>query len=166
MIVGLVSDSHDNAPLARSAAAFFHAEAPDAVFHLGDITRPDTLALFDGLPIRFLRGNNDTDARLDPTARARGHEGVADAWRGSLAGLRVGATHGHRKGTLRELQADCDVVLSGHTHKRRAERENGVLMVNPGALHRARHKTIALLRLPDKRVEFFRVTESGVDPFS
>ncbi|HET6403910.1 MAG TPA: metallophosphoesterase [Candidatus Thermoplasmatota archaeon] len=150
MLIGLVSDSHDNTPLARHVGAFFRERRVDRVFHLGDVTQPESLEPFEGMPLVVVRGNNDDETSWPAT------------WQQELAGVRVGATHGHMRGQLARLVEECDVVLHGHTHRRVAHRVDGKLVVNPGALHRATTKTCALLELPAKRVVFYRVDESGV----
>jgi uncharacterized protein len=147
MLVGLVSDSHDNAPALRMAAGFLRERRPDLVLHLGDVTTKDTLDLLDGLPLVTLRGNNDPPAL-----------GALD-WSGTLDGVKVHAHHGHLKPRLAD---EPDVLLHGHTHRRRAERVGRTLVVNPGALYRTPRRTIALLRLPACEVEFYEVGDAGV----
>lgn len=149
MLVGLVSDTHDNEAEAAYVAAFFRAQGVEQAFHLGDVTQPETLAPFAGIPLVVVRGNND-------------EEPWPDSWRQELAGVRVGATHGHDRSLLRGLVESCELVLHGHTHQRRVERVGGALVVNPGALHRAPMHTCALLELPSLRVTSFRVDATGV----
>ena len=57
------------------------------------------------------------------------------------------ATHGHDPNLLGELIADRQFpyVCHGHTHKTRDEVIDGVRVINPGALHRAKVHTLALL---------------------
>lgn len=152
MLLGLVSDTHDNTPLARQVAAFFRERGVDQAFHLGDVTEPSTLDPFEGMPLIVLRGNND-DERAWP-----------ETWQQEFAGVKVGATHGHHRGHMARLARECDVLLHGHTHRRRAERdpESGCLVVNPGALYRAFTYTCALLELPSRKVVFYRVTDAVV----
>lgn len=151
MRIGLVSDTHDNLPLAIQAAALFRREGVERVFHLGDVTDPATLAPFEVFPLVVLQGNNDAEPW--PTS-----------WREEIAGLRVGATHGHLRPLLRELTVGCDVVLHGHTHQRRAERVGEALVVNPGALYRTPRPTVALLDLPGRELRFFQVDPDGTRP--
>lgn len=151
MILGLVSDSHDNVALCEKVAAFFRERHVDQVFHLGDVTGEDALAAFDGLPLVTLRGNNDDELPRLPTT-----------WQQEFAGVKVAATHGHLRDEMTRLMADADVLLHGHTHRRRAEREGTCLVVNPGALYRTWTKTCALLELPSKKVVFYAVDERGV----
>lgn len=164
MIVALISDTHDNAPLVARAVEFLREAQPDLVLHLGDITTPQTVRMFRGLPVRFVSGNNDDAARLAPALAECSFPKLAEWWSEELEGVRVGATHGHLRGRLRQLRDACDIVLHGHTHRRRVEREEGALMVNPGALHRAERRTMALLRLPEKEVAWYEVRDGRVAP--
>lgn len=164
MKVGLVSDTHDNIEASRVVADLFRAERVEAAFHLGDVTAGETVRAFEGLPMRFLKGNNDFDRGLVPALEACGFPRMANVWVGEMAGVRVGAAHGHRAGDLKRLRATCEVVLHGHTHRRRAETEGGALMVNPGALFRARTRTCALLELPSREVRFYAVGPEGASP--
>lgn len=163
--VGLVSDTHDNLALAGQAAAFLRARSPDLVLHLGDICTADTVALFADLPVRFLRGNNDVDGGLPRALAAAGLPPLADEWTCEMGGVQVAATHGHRAHLVHRHLGQADLLLHGHTHRRRAEKLGKTLVVNPGALHRCARKTIALVHLPEGRVEYLEVTGEGVRPF-
>jgi predicted phosphodiesterase len=50
-----------------------------------------------------------------------------------------------------------DYLLHGHTHVRRDERVGKTRVINPGALHRAAEKTVALLDLAADRLEYLRI---------
>lgn len=164
-LLGLVSDTHDNLALARQAAAFLRDRGPDLVLHLGDICTASTVALFADLPVRFLRGNNDVDEDLPSALAAAGVPPLADEWTDEVAGLSIAATHGHRAHLVHRHLGQADLLLHGHTHRRRAERLGKTLVVNPGALHRCARKTLALVHLPEARVEYLEVTAEGVRPF-
>jgi putative phosphoesterase len=164
--VGLVSDTHDRVGLSVVAAEFLRDEGCDAVFHLGDITTPEGAAPFVGLPVTFVRGNNDHSPGLDGGMRTLGLAPPVDSWQGDLRGVRLGATHGDVGGTLRSLVEACDVVLRGHSHIAGVARVGRALVVNPGALHRASVKSVALLDLPSRRVDFFEVRPEGVAPWA
>lgn len=153
MRLGLISDTHDNLPLAKSAARFFHEKAPDRVLHLGDVMSPDILDALAGLPLTVLLGNND-DRRELPKATLD--------WSGLLEGVHIHAHHGHLKP---KLEREPDLLLHGHTHRRRVERVGRTLVVNPGALHRAPTRTIAMIELPALVVTFYEVREDRVIAF-
>ncbi|HUR68237.1 MAG TPA: metallophosphoesterase [Candidatus Thermoplasmatota archaeon] len=149
MMLGLVSDSHDNVPMCEHVADFFRERRVDTVFHLGDVTAPESLRPFDGFPLVVIRGNNDD-------------EPWPQTWQQEFAGVRIGATHGHLRGEMARLAKESDVLLHGHTHRRRADHDGACLLVNPGALYRTPTHTCALLELPSKRVVFYKVDEGGV----
>lgn len=161
MLLGLVSDTHDDVVLAARAAVFFRQEACGLVLHLGDITDGATVGAFAGLPARFLCGNNDDPRELAPALLHHGFPALADDWRADVAGIRIVAHHGHRPPPLRD---EPQLLVHGHTHQRRAERIGRSLVVNPGALHRARVRTVALVELPSLAVRFYEVTRDHVAP--
>lgn len=162
--IGIISDTHDNVALATHAAAWLHDNPCRLVLHLGDITTAAGAAPFEGLPVRFLLGNND-----DPRSLARPFERLgltrpAQKWTETLDGLKLAAVHGHVRGSVDALASDNDFVFHGHTHQRRLERVGRALVVNPGALHRAPTKSFATLDLPTRRITFYQVDETGVSP--
>ena len=163
-LVGLVADTHDNLPLVERAVALFRERRPDLVLHLGDVASAPVVPLFAGLPVVWLRGNNDVDPALGPALEANGFAPMADEWQGEITGLRAAATHGHRRHLLQQHLGRADLLFHGHTHRRRAERLGRTLVVNPGALFRAATRTVALLHLPEGRLEWFEVTEQGIAP--
>jgi putative phosphoesterase len=162
--LGLVSDTHDNLALSRVAARFFREERPGRVLHLGDITGGDVVGIFAGLPMTFLRGNNDDNRVVAPALARHGFPKLQDEWTAELAGVLIAAHHGHVAPRMAALAGECDLLLHGHTHRRRAERVGRTLVVNPGALHRALTKSVALVELPSLDVRFFEVTREGVAP--
>lgn len=163
-LLALVSDTHDNVALVRSAVAFLHERRPDLILHLGDLETAAVIPYFAGLPVRFLRGNNDHDPAIAQALADAGLPPLADEWTGEIDGLSVAATHGHRRNLVHRHLGRADVLLHGHTHVRRAEKVGPTLVVNPGALYRAAPRTMALLRLPEGEVEWHEVTEDGVRP--
>lgn len=105
----------------------------DVVVHCGDV-ESDCDYLVEHLPphvpLTAVSGNNDWFAQQPRNV-------VTD-----FGGVRFYVTHGHmervrsgHEGLLAAAAAKkCDVVLYGHTHRAVTENENGVLIVNPGAL--------------------------------
>lgn len=153
MRIGLISDTHDNLPLVHSAARFFRETRPERVFHLGDVMSPEVLDALEGLPLTVLLGNNDDPREL---------EGATLDWDGLIDGVHVHAHHGHLKP---KLNREPDLLVHGHTHRRRVERVGRTLVVNPGALYRAPTRTIAIIELPKLLVTYYEVLEDSVVPF-
>lgn len=147
--VGLIADTHG---LLRPEAVEA-LRGCDHIVHAGDIGKP---AVIDGLravgPVTAIRGNVDTGAWAEAfpeTATVR------------IAGRTVHVVHDLK--TLAGVPAECDVVVSGHSHQPRVERRDGVLFVNPGSAGPRRFRlpvTVALLRLGDG-VEVRRVELPG-----
>lgn len=134
MRIGIVSDSH-NAP-ERLAAALRAMGPIHTLIHLGDGLRdlrdPEVRAL---LPERVLevRGNNDWSSEA-PESRAMKPDGRTVMF----------LTHGHRQNVkfsldrlyYAALEEGARIACYGHTHLARADFENGVWLVNPGAVPR------------------------------
>lgn len=128
MKVLVVSDTHGNylAPL-----TIFQETGADLVIHLGDVL-DDALTLEQMLdrPVIKVPGNCDPGAK-EPRELLE-----------TIAGTRFFITHGdhyrvknglHRLvEKARELKAA--VALFGHTHRPLSQKEDGVLLINPGTL--------------------------------
>jgi putative phosphoesterase len=143
MLVGVVSDTHDNIWAARGAARLFLREGAELVIHLGDIVAPFTLRVFAEEGVRRLvavYGNNCGERiGLLRAAEAAGYE-IGDWPRElELAGRRLLLLHGvgpaEQTRTLVEALASTgrwDAVLYGHTHQADIRRLGGTLVLNPG----------------------------------
>jgi putative phosphoesterase len=121
LLVGVISDTHG---LLRPEA-LAALEGVDAIVHAGDIGSAGILdALRRIAPVVAVRGNNDRDA-----------------WAASLpeiAKTEFGRTRIWVVHVLAELREDpalagVAVVISGHSHRPRVERRQGVLFLNPGS---------------------------------
>ena len=148
MRIGLISDTHDNVALARVAADLFREHRVERTIHLGDVMTRPVLDPLDA-PV-VLRGNNDAPSM-----------GV-DAWGDTYEGVRIGAHHGHHPWNGGEV----DLLLHGHSHRMRNERVGRTRVVNPGALHRASVKTVAIVELPTLDVTFYEVGAQGAAPLA
>lgn len=148
MLLALLSDTHDNEAATRAALALLKPHKPDAYLHAGDLVSPSMLGLFAGLRFHFVFGNNEWDlTTLKTRALAEGlfcHEHVADL---TFDGKRLAVVHGHESGRLERLShsGDYAYVIHGHTHVRKDVRIGTTRIINPGALQRARVKSVALL---------------------
>jgi putative phosphoesterase len=158
MLVGIISDTHNQLDRTRQAMDRLLAVGVQAVIHCGDFTRPEMLSLCAAVPLTFVLGNNDPIAELE----AAGHEAgaISLGWGGevTLAGRRIAVTHGHRLGEVRRLLAtEPDYLLSGHSHHAGEERVGTIRCVNPGALHRAATYSVAVIDLAKDAVRFLDV---------
>jgi uncharacterized protein len=123
--IGLVSDTHN---LLRPEVLAF-LEGSDHILHAGDICGPEVLEKLGQLaPLTAVRGNNDQGdwARALPEATTVRFEGVAV----------------HMLHDLKAFSApgEVHVVVTGHSHKPKAERRDEILFVNPGSAGPRRFK--------------------------
>ncbi len=118
--VGVISDTHG---LMR-ASALTALRGSDLIIHAGDIGGVEVLdELGDLAPVVAVRGNCDIDWP---------HELPAEQTL-ELGGLLVHLLHDLQKLDFRPETAGIAIVISGHTHRPRVERKDGVLYLNPGS---------------------------------
>lgn len=163
--LGLVADSHGEADRTSIAVATLLDAGADLVLHLGDLGagRSGELVVdrLVGLPVRILLGNVD-DERLGDYACGLDLMVDEPAFRATVGGTRVAATHGHREDVLTTLLGDePHVLIHGHTHRFRDETVDGVRVLNPGALHRSPRFTAANLDPVSGRLEVFEILDEG-----
>ena len=148
MIAALLSDSHDNGVTTLAALALFARHQPGIYLHAGDLVSPEMLEHFAGLPFHFVFGNNESDhARLRAKAKSLDLECHGNGAEIELDGKRLAMLHGHEQALMQKLigGGKYDYLIHGHTHVRRDERMGKTRIINPGALQRARTKSVALL---------------------
>lgn len=153
--IGLISDTHG---LLRNEiyAAF---EDVDEILHAGDVGDPAILTELEVIaPVRAVYGNVDGWEVREETAESLELE---------RHGHRIAVIHGHQWGSpkpeqLRERYPDFGVIVYGHTHQPRVERQDGVLVVNPGSAGPRRFRdpvTAALLTVRRERDPEVRLIE-------
>jgi putative phosphoesterase len=139
MIVGIISDTHDNLPLIDIAVERLNQEKVELVLHAGDYIAPFVVSHFKPLkaPLIGVFGNNDGDKKL---LKKKFTELGADI-RGRFAfvlidGLRVALLHGDDKELMRSLLEleSHDIIISGHTHQEKNYRKGRTLVINPGTV--------------------------------
>jgi putative phosphoesterase len=155
MRLGIVSDTHGHLGYTRQAAEALAAHSVELVFHCGDIGSSEIIPLFAPWPTHFVFGNCDHDQEeLQRTIEL--WEQTSHGLLGSveLGGCSVALTHGHVPQLLRDAISSQKhrLVCYGHTHLREHHYEGETLVLNPGALFRANHHTIAIVELPEMTV--------------
>jgi putative phosphoesterase len=130
MLIGVMSDSHDRLEMIDRAIELFQRRGAEAIVHAGDLISPFAAKrlLRWGGPLYIIFGNNDGE-----------HAGL----RGVLPQIAeepLWLSLGGRATLLRHSIDDCrpeeveraDVVITGHTHEVRSERQGNRLLLNPG----------------------------------
>ncbi len=156
MRIGILSDTHGNLRAVAEALRLLEERDVATILHCGDIGTPETIELFAGTTTHFILGNCDYDVSdLQRTAKAIGasfHGRFADL---ELDGKRIAMTHGDDNRLLSEMENSerFDYLFYGHTHEPEEHRTGRTLVLNPGALYRARPKTFVILDLTTGQFE-------------
>ena len=136
MLVGVVSDTHDNAQYVDSAVDVFTEAGVDAVVHCGDVVAPFSATPFAGdWEFHAVRGNNDGEWALADTVREFGsYHGEFAAL--TFEGVEFAVYHGTSEPIVDALLAsgEYDYVCRGHTHERVHEERDGTIHLNPGGV--------------------------------
>ena len=162
MLIGILSDTHGRAGAAKAAVDLFRGRGAEFLIHCGDVGSNEVLDALAGVPAGFVFGNTDYDwdrrgmQRYADLLNIRYLGPVGDL---ELGGKQFAVLHGDDGTAYQRVLAEQrhDYLLHGHTHVRRAERVGRIHVINPGALHRAREKTVALLDTSADAVTFHLV---------
>ena len=161
MIVGILSDTHGNVAGALAAVRLLVERGATYLVHCGDVCGENVLDALAGVPSAFVFGNNDYD-RVDLARYGHllGIRCLGDGGLIELEGKRIAVTHGDNAGVIAQLTAptsNADYLLTGHSHRVHDKRLGTVRWINPGALYRAKVKTVATLDLASDTVEWTEV---------
>jgi len=138
LLIGIMSDTHDNLPMVEEAVAKMNEENVDLVLHAGDYVSGFVIPKFRGLKARLIGvfGNNDGDHEL---LKSRFSENKNLEIHGSFAlvtaeHLKIALLHGSEEELLNAL-IDCegfDAVIHGHTHGPEIHRRGKTLVIGCG----------------------------------
>jgi len=136
MLVGVVSDTHNNITNIENIINIFNKEEVKLVIHTGDISKPQTLRLFSRLncPMMGVFGNND---RIE-----KGLKEVCDEYNFNFQDPPFPLTLEDKKiAVFHEPELidkyikehkDIQLIIHGHTHRYREETLNDIVFFNPG----------------------------------
>ncbi len=138
MLVGIISDTHDNLPMIDKVVERLNKEGVQLVLHAGDYVSAFTLPRFKALTCKLVGvfGNNDGDheylrkaASIVESISIRG-----DFARLKLDGVNIALLHGKENELLQTLIESefFDAVVYGHTHHAEIVRKGKTLVINPG----------------------------------
>ncbi|MDT7889485.1 MAG: metallophosphoesterase [Desulfurococcales archaeon] len=159
MLIGVMSDTHDNLLKIDSAVKAFIDAGVGMVIHLGDYIAPFSLARILRSGIRFvgILGNNDGERLgLKEIASRSGQELHDPPHEIIISGKRILLLHGfgpkdRTVGIVEKIAkgGGYDAILYGHTHEIDIRIEGGTLILNPGEVFGglSGRSTVALLDL-------------------
>jgi len=164
LLVGIISDSHDDLESIERAVEIFQRMGVDEIIHLGDLISPFSLKpiINSGIPFRLLRGNNDAEALT--TISALENEGAyyPGPVEVLLSEKKALLFHGFGSKELTKLSAiqlaksrKFDFVLYGHTHEVHVEEVGDALVINPGEScgKLTGRRTVAILETGERSVK-------------
>src|SRR5438445_13206280 len=164
MRIGIVSDTHGRHATVEIVVELLRQRRVYCVLHCGDIDDADTVWLFENLTTHFVFGNCDTErAGLRQAIYAIAGTLQEPFGNLELEGRKIAWIHGDDKRLLQEIEnsGNFDFLFYGHTHHAEQHCTGPTLVVNPGALHRARPTTFAVLDLESGQLESVSVGRAG-----
>jgi uncharacterized protein len=147
MRIGILSDTHGRTQAMADAIRLLKSAGAEFFIHCGDVGSEAVLDLLAGEKAAFVFGNTDFDRQeLQRYARIINVQCLENSGQLQLGGKEIRVMHGDDSRALRRAieEQSCDAILFGHTHVKADRREGRVRLINPGALHRAAVKTVAL----------------------
>jgi len=132
MLIGIISDTHDNMPQIRKAVDLFNRKKVEHVIHAGDFTSPFTFRMLKDLNcgLTGVFGNNDGDKLLlqkMSEGRVFNQPHIFD-----FGGRKIVLIHEHHIADALADSGHFDVVIYGHTHKPVVKKMGKTLVINPG----------------------------------
>jgi putative phosphoesterase len=149
MVIGIISDSHDDMSSIKKAVDALNERGVSHVIHAGDITSPFTFEVFRDLkcPFTAIFGNNDGDKLLlKEKSEGKIHNQPRVMM---LQGKKVVVMHEPDLVNALAESGHFDIIIFGHTHQPEIRKIKGTLVINPGKVARL-HKgesTLALLNV-------------------
>lgn len=144
MLVGIMSDTHDNLPMVDKAVSKLQHEKVELVLHAGDYVAPFVIPHFKPFKGKFIGvfGNNDGDHEfLKKRFTEFGLEIRGIFAEVNIDNLRIALLHGGEPGSppgpselLKSLlKTTCyDIIIHGHVHEAKAYKKGRTLIINPG----------------------------------
>lgn len=138
MLIGLMSDTHDNLPMIDKAVLKLNEANVELVLHAGDYVAPFAIPRLKELKSKLIGvfGNNDGDRellkkRFSEHKNLEIHNNFAEI---TAEGSRIALLHGSDRELLQSLinGENYDFIVHGHTHSVVTYRKGKTLVVNPG----------------------------------
>ncbi len=137
MLVGLISDTHDNVTMIKTAIRKLNDLDVGLVLHAGDYISPFTAKPYVDLKAKMIGvyGNNCAEReKLREVYAAVGKELVGNFAEIDAGGKKIALLHGHDEALLKSLivHGSYDIIVHGHNHKSKIEKVGKTLVINPG----------------------------------
>jgi putative phosphoesterase len=139
MLIGIMSDSHDNIQGLKEALGIFSDRSVKLVLHAGDMIGSGNCYAFYGcgMDAMLVFGNNDGDrAGLIRDFAPAGGKYLGDFGEVEADGLKIAMLHGTEEALVRAVTASqlYDVVVRGQSHRFETMMQGRTLLINPGEI--------------------------------
>jgi len=159
MLIGIISDSHDDMSSMKKAVDLLTAEKVSYVVHAGDITSPFTFEILGGLscPFTGIFGNNDGDKVLLKEKSGGNIHNQPHFM--TLSERRIVVLHEADLVRAFADSGDFDLVIYGHTHSPVIRMQKRALIVNPGKVGRLHNgeSTLAIVDIEKMDARIIRL---------
>ncbi|HJU78934.1 MAG TPA: metallophosphoesterase [Nitrososphaeraceae archaeon] len=141
MNIGIISDTHDDLLTVKSAIKIFNENKVSYVIHAGDYVFPGVVKEFKHLNGKLIGvlGNNDGEK----LGLLKNFQGIGGELYGEFCDLeldnfKIAVYHGTSDKMTEAIisSRQYNLVIHGHTHKKREDKIHDVLVLNPGCAHR------------------------------
>lgn len=167
MLIGIISDTHENMPAIDKAVEIFNSKKVGLVFHAGDIISPITFSHFDKLncKIHLVFGNNDGEKKLlKEKYTSRGsliQEPPLEYELKENDKLIKFIIFHSPPDNIEQLakSAEYNFIIYGHTHKKDLRVIGETVIINPGEAGGwlFGEESVAILDTQTKKVEFIKL---------
>ena len=162
MVIGIISDTHDNVPNIKKAVEIFKNKNVEFVIHAGDIIAPVSVNYFEGLNMKFIFGNCDGDRlKIEEKVRDINGQHYGNIMELKHKGKKIGVFHGHDIIINdKMLNKGYDYYIHGHTHTPEDKKHKNTRVLCPGGHYLGNPKEdnkVILLDIEKDKVEFVDV---------
>lgn len=153
MLIGIMSDTHDNLPQIEKAVKYLNNHKVGLVLHAGDYVAGFVIPKLKALNCNLIGvlGNNDGDhellkKRFSETTNCTIHDRFTQV---EVEGYKIALLHGTETELLNAIVNSeyFDAVVNGHSHLKSVQKKGKTLVINPGEVcgYLTGKSTIAIL---------------------
>ena len=161
MLIGIMSDSHDNIWNLAKALQKMKIRGVDAILHCGDLASPFIVEHLDSenVPVHIVFGNVAdrylTEKMVEKARNVTLHGDMAEL---KMDNKKIAMVHDPEFGKALAKTKRYDIVFYGHTHIFKQEKVGKTLLVNPGEIMgRKAVPTFAIYNTENDTVEFIEI---------